>query len=77
MSIETPPGEETLPHKNPEFIRWIMLGLFIWGAALALGAFLFRHQYDVRKPLLVLGCVTAFIFAWVVLLRKRFPTQLQ
>jgi hypothetical protein len=49
-------------------IPFIVIGLIIWGALLALGAFIFRNQLDYRKPLIILACVGAFVGFWGILL---------
>jgi hypothetical protein len=63
MSLpETPPGAERI-------LRWIMAGIIAWGAFHAFGAWQLNH--DVRRPLMVLGCVAAFLGFWVVMLAAR------
>ena len=49
----------------------IMLALLIWGGLLALGAYLFRDSFDLRKPLIVMGSVGGFVACWVLLLLVR------
>jgi hypothetical protein len=49
-------------HRLP--IVYIVLALLAWGGLLALGAFLFRGQYDVRKPFIILACVGVFVGFW-------------
>ncbi len=55
----SPPGSKIL-------IRWICAGLTVWGIAQAIGAYTFN--YDPRRPLIVLGCMGAFLGFWLVLL---------
>ena len=57
-----PPGAERL-------IRWIMAAIVVWGAFHAFGAWQLNH--DVRRPLIVLGCVAAFLGFWLVMLSIR------
>ncbi len=47
-------------------IRWIMLGIVIWGLFHAVGAW--RLNHDPRRMLVVLGCVAAFLGFWLVML---------
>jgi hypothetical protein len=58
------------PHSNPPgskiLIRWIFGGLTVWGVAQAIGAYSLNH--DPRRPLIVLGCMAAFLGFWLVLL---------
>jgi hypothetical protein len=53
--------------------RRLVLGLFValalWGMYLAVGAYLYKH--DVRRPLIVLGCMMAFLGIWLLLLVGR------
>ena len=49
-------------------IPYIVMGLLVWGALLALGAYLFRGQHDLRKPLIILACVGVFVGFWGLLL---------
>jgi hypothetical protein len=49
-------------------IPYIVISLIIWGALLALGAYLFKGQHDARKPLIILACVGAFVGFWGILL---------
>ncbi|NDC54220.1 MAG: hypothetical protein EBZ74_07965 [Planctomycetia bacterium] len=55
-----PPGAEKI-------IRWIMVAIVIWGAILAAGAWTLNH--DVRRPIMVMGCVLAFLGFWLAMLR--------
>ena len=50
-------------------IRWIMLAIVCWGAIHAFGAWRFNH--DARRPLVVLGCVLAFLGFWSLMLAAR------
>ncbi|MEO1992981.1 MAG: hypothetical protein ABGW78_13670, partial [Pirellulales bacterium] len=52
-----------------KMIRWIMIALVVWGIAHAIGAWTFN--YDPRRPLVVLGCVAAFLGFWGALLAAR------
>mgnify|MGYP006278497597 CR=1 FL=1 len=57
-----PPGAERL-------IRWIMAAIVVWGAFHALGAWQLNH--DIRRPLVVFGCVLAFLGFWLAMLNAR------
>ena len=50
-------------------LRWIMGGIVVWGAVHALGAWTLNH--DVRRPLIVLICVAAFLGFWLAMLASR------
>jgi hypothetical protein len=54
-----PPGAERL-------LRWIMVGIVVWGVFHAIGAWTLNH--DARRPLVVLACVAAFLGFWLVML---------
>lgn len=43
-----------------------MLGLAAWGLVLALGDYLANH--NVRRPLVIVGCVALFISFWLAML---------
>ncbi len=47
----------------------LMLGLLGWGIVHAVGAFRFNH--DLRRGLVVLGCMAAFLGFWLWMLRQR------
>ncbi len=49
--------------------------LLVWGLLLALGAYLFRGEFDIRKPIIILACVGTFVGFWGLMLwvnRNRF-----
>jgi len=46
----------------------IMIGVLIWGAFHAVGAYLFN--YNPWRPVMVLLCTLGFLSAWALLLRK-------
>lgn len=51
-----------------------MVGIVVWGLFHAFGAWTFNH--DARRPLVVLGCVAAFLGFWLAMLatlRRRRP----
>jgi len=54
--------------KRDLIIPYIVIGLILWGALLGLGAYVFRGQHDLRKPLIILACVGVFVGFWGVLL---------
>jgi len=57
-----PPGAERI-------LRWIMMGIVIWGSIHALGAWTFNH--DARRPVVVLVCVAGFLGFWLTMLAAR------
>jgi len=58
----SPPGAERI-------LRWIMLGIVVWGSVHALGAWTFNH--DARRPVVVLVCVAVFLGFWLTMLAAR------
>jgi hypothetical protein len=62
MPSPPPPGAEKI-------IRWIMIGIVVWGIAHAIGAWTLNH--DARRPLVVLACVAGFLGFWAMLLAVR------
>jgi hypothetical protein len=57
------------PVSNRTILIWIMLALAAWGIFHAFGAWLLN--YDVRRPLIVIGCMAAFLAFWGLLLWTR------
>ena len=59
--------------QSPDAARRLVIGLFValavWGVYLAIGAYVYRQ--DVRRPLIVLGCVATFLGVWLLLLIGR------
>lgn len=55
--------------QNQFIISAIMFGLLVWGAFLAIGAFIF--EFDLRKGLIVYGFTIAFLLFWAVALATR------
>lgn len=51
------------------WIAWIMVAVAAWGGVLALGAW--RLNNDPRRPLIVFGCVLAFLGFWLAMLALR------
>ena len=52
---------------DPErVIRGIMIAVLVWGAILAAGSWTLNH--DPRRPMVVIGCVLAFLGFWKVML---------
>ncbi len=71
--VDTSPNRShktKIPRSNPPgsniLIRWIFGGLTVWGIAQAIGAYSLNH--DPRRPLIVIGCMAAFLGFWLVLL---------
>jgi hypothetical protein len=59
--IQTEPGRR--------LIVLLAAALALWGLYHAVGAFLFNH--DVRRGLVVLACMAAFLGWWLLLVRYR------
>lgn len=54
--------------KRELIIPYIVIALILWGALLGVGAYVFRGQHDLRKPLIILACVGTFVGFWGMLL---------
>lgn len=69
--MNTPPSKPWLPLAILAAALMIWAGLFAAGAYLEVGADQPRH--DLRKPLIVMGCMAGFLGAWglALWLRKR------
>jgi len=50
-------------------IRWIMVGIVVWGCFHGIGAW--RLNHDPRRLLVVLACVAAFLGFWLAMLSAR------
>lgn len=46
----------------------LMIALIIWTTVLAAGSFLYGYREDFRKPLIVIGTMSLFLFVWLALL---------
>ena len=57
------------PPEAERIIRWLMIGVAVWGCIHAVGAW--RLNHDPRRMLVVLGCVAAFLGFWLVMLSVR------
>jgi hypothetical protein len=55
--------------KRRLWIVWIMIAVILWGAFLAVGAWLSSHDW--RRPAIVMGCVFAFLAFWGAMLAAR------
>jgi drug/metabolite transporter (DMT)-like permease len=67
-------------NQNRRLLIGIMLAVSIWGAALALGAFLFGYDHQAGevkfspspwRGLIVLACVATFVSFWAMLVSRR------
>ena len=60
--------------QNRHLIIWIVLGVFVWGAIHAVGAYV-NYSYDspwrVWRGVVVLLCVEAFLAFWLLMLWLR------
>ena len=63
-------GDSRVPAGAWRTILWIMLGIVAWGVFHAVGAW--RLNHDVRRLLVVLACVAAFLGFWGVLLAAKW-----
>lgn len=62
MSASPPAGRDRI-------IRGIMIAVLVWGAILAAGSWTLNH--DVRRPIVVMACVLAFLGFWIAALAAR------
>ncbi len=53
-------------HSQTAIVVWIVLGVFLWGAIQAVGAYLLN--LNVWRAVVVLGFVNGFLFFWLFLL---------
>ena len=62
---------QPLPNRK---VIWTIIGLLVvWSAVIALGAIVRADEFDVRKPLIVLGTMGAFLGVWLIALLFREP----
>lgn len=47
-------------------VIWIVLGVFLWGAIQAVGAYLLN--WNIWRAVIVLACVNGFLVFWLFLL---------
>lgn len=59
------------PSHSRRNLAILMIGLIVWTAVLATGAFFFGYRQDVRKPIIVFGAMLLFLGVWVTLLVFR------
>lgn len=62
MTTPQPPDAERI-------LRGIMIAVLVWGSILAAGSWTLNH--DPRRPVVVLGCVLAFLGFWKAMLASR------
>jgi hypothetical protein len=62
-------GTPQLEDASRRLVTWLFVALAAWGVYLGVGAYLYKH--DVRRPLIVIGCVAAFLGVWLLLLIGR------
>ncbi len=62
-------GTPQLEDASRRLIVWLFVALAAWGVYLGVGAYLYKQ--DVRRPLIVIGCVAAFLGVWLLLLIGR------
>ncbi len=55
-------------------IRNIMIAILIWGTFHTVGVYLYGRVLDIRKPIIVYGCVLAFLGFWNLMLWMRSRT---
>ncbi len=76
----TPSIASTPPRRARRGVVWIMMAVFVWGAILAAGTYLYRYEAEpggighsraARRTVLVLGCTGGFIAVWGAALAWR------
>jgi len=55
--------------ERASIIRWIVMAILIWGVVLALGSW--SLNWNPLRPVIVLGCVGAFLGFWMAMLAAR------
>ncbi|TWT39660.1 hypothetical protein [Blastopirellula retiformator] len=83
-TTDSPPASDKPPRlqraPGSKKLMWIILAaLSAWGIFLAVGVFLnfsgeASERFDVRRPLLVLGCTLSFVGVWLLLLWAKRRT---
>ena len=48
-----------------------MIAILIWGTIHTVGVYFWGRELDIRKPIIVYGCVFAFLAFWNILLWMR------
>jgi high-affinity Fe2+/Pb2+ permease len=62
---------ETETTSGSNVIRYIMLGLFVWGVIIAVGAVIYGRSLLGQRAGVVIGCTLLFICFWGVMLAQR------
>ncbi len=66
--------DKTAGGMRPQYVIYaIMLGVLVWGAFHAVGAYLLN--YNPWRPVMVLGATLAFLGFWAWLLRSAGPQR--
>ena len=56
------------PSRSLRPLAWLALALVVWAALFALGAYLElgadSPNHDLRKPLIIMGCMGVFLLFW-------------
>lgn len=60
---------QPLMQDSKSLLVWIMVALIIWGALLALGAYLYNH--NIWRLIIVMGSVGGFLAFWALLLWSK------
>lgn len=73
----TPPPAPPNPQLAARLIVAIMLGVLLWGTALAIGAYLYNQ--NIWRGVIVFACTAGFIELWMLLLliRGRRPKRME
>jgi hypothetical protein len=66
---EADPASPRSEFTRTRLIPLLIVAVLAWGVFHAIGAYLFNH--DIRRPLVVLACVTGFLAFWGAMLWNR------
>lgn len=55
----------TKESRSTNVMYWVVAALFFWAALIGLGSYLFAETNDLRKPLIVVGVMLAFLTVWM------------
>ncbi len=57
--------QDKATHRNTLLILLIAAALVVWATLIGLGSYLFAEKTDLRKPLIVVGVMGAFLLIWM------------
>lgn len=54
----------------------LFLGLILWTLVIAVGSFHTQASTDVRRPIIVIACMSIFLVGWFIALRVKQKSKL-